>query len=64
MLCEHPRDDAVHPLRKGLELAEGSPRAQFVMLENVNHVILPQETAWDVLFSEIRHFAGADHGPD
>ena len=56
-LVIHARDDAVHPLSEGLALAEGIPGAQFVMLESGNHVILPQEPAWDVLFSEIRDFA-------
>jgi DNA-binding winged helix-turn-helix (wHTH) protein/pimeloyl-ACP methyl ester carboxylesterase len=63
-LVIHARDDSVHPLSEGLALAEGIPGAQFVMLESGNHVILPQEPAWDVLFSEIRHFAGGDHGLD
>ena len=56
-LVIHARDDAVHPLSEGLALAEGIPGAQFVMLESGNHVILPQEPAWEVLFSELRHFA-------
>ena len=63
-LVIHARDDAVHPLSEGLALAEGIPDAQFVMLESENHVILPHEAAWDALFSEIRHFAGADRGSD
>ena len=63
-LVIHARNDAVHPLSEGLALAEGIPGAQFVMLESENHVILPQEPAWDVLFSEIRRFAQPDHGLD
>jgi DNA-binding winged helix-turn-helix (wHTH) protein/pimeloyl-ACP methyl ester carboxylesterase len=63
-LVIHARDDAVHPINEGLALAEGIPGAQFVMLESGNHVILPQEPAWDILFSEIRHFAGAAHESD
>ncbi len=63
-LVIHARDDAVHPLSEGLALAEGITDAQFVMLESGNHVILPHEPAWDTLFSEIRHFAGVDHGPN
>lgn len=62
-LVIHARDDAVHPLSEGLALAEGIPGAQFVMLESGNHVILPQEPAWDVLFSEIRQFAAPHATP-
>lgn len=56
-LVLHARDDAVHPLDQGLSLAAGIHGARFVQLDSANHVILPQEPAWQVLFDEIRRFA-------
>lgn len=53
----HARDDAVHPLDQGRQLAAGIPRAEFVEFDSINHVILPQEPAWQVLFRETVRFA-------
>lgn len=55
-LVVHARDDGVQPLEQGRQLASGIPGAEFVMLEGRNHVLLPQERAWPVLFSEIERF--------
>ena len=58
-LVLHAREDAVHPLDQGRALAAGIPGAAFVELDSANHVILPQEPAWQVMFDAIRRFAGA-----
>ena len=55
-LVIHARNDGVHPLDEGRKLAAGINDAEFVMLESSNHVILPQEPAWNRLFEAIREF--------
>lgn len=56
-LVIHARNDSVQPLEQGQSIAAGIKNAEFVMLESSNHMILEQEPAWQVLFSEIRNFA-------
>lgn len=55
-LVVHSRNDGVHPLDQGRELAAGIGKSEFVMLESANHVLLAHELAWNVLFDEIRRF--------
>lgn len=55
-LVLHARNDGVHPLDQGRRLAAEIPDAEFVMLESPNHVILPQEAAWNALFQAISDF--------
>lgn len=55
-LVIHARDDAVQPLEQGYLLAAGIPGAEFLMLESRNHVILPEEAAWGVLFDGFQRF--------
>lgn len=57
-LVVHARDDGVQPFEQGRLLASHIPGAEFVMLESRNHVILPQEEAWPVLFDTIDRFIG------
>lgn len=52
----HARDDGVQPFEQGRLLASRIPGAEFLMLESRNHIILPQEPAWPVLFDEIDRF--------
>jgi pimeloyl-ACP methyl ester carboxylesterase/DNA-binding winged helix-turn-helix (wHTH) protein len=59
-LVIHARDDGVQPLDQGRELAARIPGAHFVLLESRNHVILPHEGAWPVLFDEMVHFITGD----
>ena len=58
-LVLHARNDSVQPLDQGRVLASGIRNAQFVMLESDNHVILPHEPAWDILFNELISFVTA-----
>lgn len=55
-LVIHARNDAVHPLDEGRNLAASIRNAEFVMLESSNHAILSQEPAWQRLFEAIREF--------
>ncbi|HZJ54582.1 MAG TPA: alpha/beta fold hydrolase [Myxococcaceae bacterium] len=55
-LVLHSRDDAVVPMKDGLELASGITGARFVPLESRNHVVLPTEPAWARFSSEIEAF--------
>ena len=57
-LVVHARDDGVQSFEQGRLLASHIPGAEFVMLESRNHVILPQESAFSVLFEEIDRFIG------
>lgn len=52
----HARDEGIQPLEQGRELAAGIPGAEFVMLESANHMILPQEPAWNDLFAALHAF--------
>ncbi|MGD9925568.1 MAG: helix-turn-helix transcriptional regulator, partial [Pseudorhodoplanes sp.] len=55
-LVIHARDDGVQPLEQGYQLAGRIPGAEFLMLESRNHVILPGEKAWSVLFDGLARF--------
>lgn len=56
VLVIHARDDGVQPLEQGYQLATRIPNAEFLMLESRNHVILPTEKAWPVLFDGLGRF--------
>ena len=55
-LVLHSRDDAVVPMKDGLELAGGITGARFVPLESRNHVVLPTEPAWARFSAEVEAF--------
>jgi pimeloyl-ACP methyl ester carboxylesterase/DNA-binding winged helix-turn-helix (wHTH) protein len=55
-LVLHSREDAVVPMKDGLELASGIAGARFVPLESRNHVVLPTEPAWGRFSQEIAAF--------
>ena len=55
-LVLHSRHDAVQPLDQGRQLALRIPGAEFAMLESRNHMILPQEKAWPILFERLERF--------
>lgn len=61
-LVMHARDDGVQPLEQGRQLASKIRQSEFVLLESRNHVILPQEPAWRIMFNEIERFVlGSGH---
>ena len=55
-LVLHCREDAVVPMKDGVELASGIAGARFVPLDSRNHVVLPTEPAWARFSSEIEAF--------
>lgn len=55
-LVAHARNDAMQPFSQGQLIARSIPNAQFVALESANHVLLPQDPAWDILMSRIDDF--------
>jgi pimeloyl-ACP methyl ester carboxylesterase/DNA-binding winged helix-turn-helix (wHTH) protein len=57
-LVIHARGDNVQPLDQGRELATAIPGAEFLMLNSRNHIILPQEPAWEALYDAIDRFIG------
>jgi len=59
-LVLHARDDNVVPFEQGRLAATSIPGARFVALESRNHVLLPDEPAWDRLLSEIEAFLTPD----
>jgi pimeloyl-ACP methyl ester carboxylesterase len=58
-LVVHSRNDAVVPLRDGIELASGIPGARFVTLESPNHIWLADDPAWERFCQELEGFLGA-----
>lgn len=57
-LVLHARDDGVQPLEQGRQLAARIPGAEFVLLESPNHVLTPQEPAWNALYDAVERFVG------
>ena len=57
-LVLHAANDGVHPLSQGRDIAATIPGCEFVLLDSVNHALLPQEPAWERFFAELRRFAG------
>lgn len=57
-LIAHSRADMRVPFEQGRKLAAAIPGARFVPLESKNHVLLPNEPAWDVFMSELNTFLG------
>ena len=55
-LIFHAEGDAIHPISQGLKLAAHIKGAQFVRLASRNHMMLPQEPAWQVLMDRTQAF--------
>ncbi len=55
-LILHCRGDLRVPFEEGRKLAAAIPDARFVPLESDNHVVLPDEPAWNALHHEIAAF--------
>ena len=55
----HAANDGVHPVDQGRELAANIPDCEFVLLESMNHAVLPQEPAWGRFFWELEHFVSS-----
>jgi pimeloyl-ACP methyl ester carboxylesterase len=55
-LVIHARNDGVQPLEQAYRLAARIPKAQFLVIESRNHMILPTEKAWPTFFDGVGHF--------
>lgn len=55
-LVIHARDDAVIPVIASKHMAAEIPSARFVQLDSVNHLLLPDEPAWQAFCDELLHF--------
>lgn len=51
-LVIHSRNDSVHPLSEGQKLASNISNTDFVVLESNNHILLPDEPAWQEFIHE------------
>ena len=52
----HSRHESRNPFAEGMRTAELIPNAEFVSLDSPNHVLLPDEPAWQRLVAEFRRF--------
>jgi pimeloyl-ACP methyl ester carboxylesterase len=59
-LIAHSRGDMRVPFDQGCKLAAAIPGASFLPLESKNHVLLPDEPAWNVFQTELAAFLGQD----
>ena len=55
-LVLHVRHDSVSPFEQGRLIAASIPNAHFVPLESDNHVLHPDEPAWERCYSEVDAF--------
>lgn len=55
-LVLHCQNDARAPFASGRAFAAGIPNAQFVALEGKNHIIRPNEPAWQRFLEEVQSF--------
>jgi pimeloyl-ACP methyl ester carboxylesterase len=55
-LVLHARADAMVPFEEGLRIAAAVPDAGFVHLESHNHILLPNEPAWQRFLDEVGAF--------
>lgn len=62
-LVFHVKNDAMIPFQKGCRLASLIPDARFVPLEGENHILLPDEPAWEQFVSELHGFLSENELP-
>ena len=58
-LVLHATEDRVVPFEEGRLLASLLPKATFLPLESMNHILLPHEPAWHQFLDAVHSFAGA-----
>jgi pimeloyl-ACP methyl ester carboxylesterase len=52
----HCRDEAAVPITEGRLLAARIPGARFVELPSRNHLVIPQEPAWEIFLRALGEF--------
>jgi pimeloyl-ACP methyl ester carboxylesterase len=55
--------DALVPLEEGRRLANLIPGARFATLDSINHMLLPEEPAWQQMVREVEAFLGETAPP-
>ena len=61
-LVLHSRQEARNPYEEGKLTAALIPNAEFVLLDSVNHILLPDEAAWQQLVAGFRRFMPGEPG--
>jgi pimeloyl-ACP methyl ester carboxylesterase/DNA-binding CsgD family transcriptional regulator len=61
-LVVHCRDDGVVPYSQGVQIASGIRDAEFVELDSHNHILLPDEPAWEQFQQLVLEFTGTAAG--
>lgn len=59
-LVIHARGDVIQPLDQARILASEIPNARFIMLDSNNHIPVPQDPAWTVMFEAVGRFLETD----
>ena len=62
-LVLHARADGVVPHEQGMMIASAIPKARLVSLDSENHVLMPDEPAWERALREIEEFCGRKPRP-
>lgn len=62
-LVFHVRRDGMVPFEEGRQIASMIPDARFVHLEGENHILLPDEPAWERFSTELHRFLAEDECP-
>jgi pimeloyl-ACP methyl ester carboxylesterase/DNA-binding CsgD family transcriptional regulator len=62
-LVLHSRHETRNPYDEGKLTAALIPGAEFVTLDSSNHILLPDETAWQQLVAEFRRFVPSEPAP-
>lgn len=58
-LVAHARGDRAVPFEEGRLIAGGMPNARLLPLQSDNHVLLPDEPAWETFVTEVSSFLGS-----
>jgi pimeloyl-ACP methyl ester carboxylesterase/DNA-binding CsgD family transcriptional regulator len=61
-LVLHSRHETRNPYEEGKLTAALIPNAEFVTLDSANHILLPDEPAWQQLVAEFRRFVPGEPG--
>ena len=59
-LVLHGRDDRVVPFAEGVDIATAIQASEFVQLDTCNHILMPDEPAWERFRSAVLEFTGRD----